>query len=101
MEPLRITTTRAIHDAMALRGLENGATFIRSASPEQYMSEARLRAAREVLRNLPLNAATMNQEKLIDKMMPVVLRCRIAMPDTGRPPAGLISEAPRRGGRRR
>lgn len=73
MQDLRITTIRAIHDAMALRGLENGdGGFIRTADPETYMDDTRLRLAREVVRHLPHGASVLDVDTLAARIEPVV-----------------------------
>jgi hypothetical protein len=73
MTDLRTITTRAIHDAFALRGLEDGGGgFVRTSSPETYMDEGRLRLAREMLRHLPPGASLTGIGTLIDKLLPLV-----------------------------
>lgn len=81
MESLRITTTRALHDALALRGLEHGGGFIRTSPPEAYMDEARLRLAREVLGHLPADAQAHDFEELVEQVGPIVSRY-LATPST-------------------
>ena len=78
---LRIATIRAIHDALSLRGLDDGGGFLRTASPELYMDEGRLRLAREVLRLIPMGAV--NVESLADKIEPVVARTAKPQPEPG------------------
>lgn len=73
MTDLRITTIKAIHDAMALRGLENGdGGFIRTADPQCYMDALRLRLAREVVKHLPAGASVLDAATLADRIEPVV-----------------------------
>lgn len=85
MNDLRITTIRAIHDALALRGPEHGGGgIVRTALPEVYMSEDRLRLAREVLRHIPAGATATNVDELAAKVEPVV--ARLAKPE----PRGIM-----------
>ena len=73
MNDLRITTIRAIHDAMALRGLESGdGGFIRTADPETYMDATRLRLAREVAKHLPAGATVLNADRIAERIETVV-----------------------------
>lgn len=87
MDDLRIATIRAIHDALALRGLEEGGGgLLRTAEPALYMSEDRLRLAREVLRLLPTGASILNAERLADELAPAVARAAKPMPAEPAPP---------------
>lgn len=75
MSDLHTITTQAVHDALALRGLEDGGGgFIRTASPVEYMGAERLRLARDVLHHLPAGASVAGSRKLVEKMLPVVSR---------------------------
>ena len=85
MNDLRITTIRAIHDALAIRGPEHGgAGIVRTALPEVYMSEERLRLAREVLRHISGDTTVTNAEQLVAKIEPIVAKIARPEPD---PPA--------------
>jgi len=89
MNDLRITTIRAIHDALAIRGLVPGdGGVIRTASPELYMSEERLRLAREVLRHIPAGATATGLDELASKIEPVV--ARFAKPKPEAEPRGIM-----------
>ena len=81
MNQLRIATIRAIHDALALRGPDGSGGFVRTASPELYMDEGRLRLAREVLRHIP--KGRVDVEKIADKIEPVVARTAKPQPEPG------------------
>lgn len=73
MNDTRITTIRAIHDALALRGLECGdGGFIRTADPVCYMGTERLRLAREVLKHLPAGASVLDANALANGMEPMI-----------------------------
>lgn len=73
MNDTRITTIRAIHDALALRGLECGdGGFIRTADPVCYMGAERLRLAREVLKHLPAGASVLDANALANGMEPMI-----------------------------
>lgn len=73
MTDLQTITTRAVHDALAIRGLEDGGGgFIRTTEPVDYMNADRLRLAREVLRHLPTGASTSNADQIAAKLMPLV-----------------------------
>jgi hypothetical protein len=73
MNDIRTVTTQAVHDALALRGLEDGGGgFIRTSAPAEYMAGDRLRLAREVLRHLPAGASFAGSRKLVEEMLPVV-----------------------------
>lgn len=73
MSDLRITTIRAIHDALALRGLEHGdGGFIRTAEPICYMDASRLALAREVVKHLPPGASVLNAASVAERLEPVV-----------------------------
>jgi hypothetical protein len=73
MSDIRTITTQAVHDALALRGLEDGGGgFIRTASPVEYMGAERLRLARELLRHLPAGASLAGAHKLVEQLLPVV-----------------------------
>jgi hypothetical protein len=75
MPDIRTITTQAVHDALALRGLEHGGDGImRTAAPEHYMAGERLRLAREVLRHLPAGttASATSIKELVQKLLPVV-----------------------------
>lgn len=73
MTDLRILTVRAIHDAMALRGLESGdGGFIRTADPDTYMDEMRLRLAREVVKHLPVGGSVLDAAEIADRIQPVI-----------------------------
>ena len=73
MTDLRTVTSHAVHDAFALRGLEDGGGgLIRAASPTEYMGEERLRLAREVLRHLPAGASVAGIKQLVKRVLPVV-----------------------------
>ncbi len=73
MPDIRTVTTQAVHDALALRGLEDGGGgFIRTAAPAEYMAAARLRLAREVCRHLPAGASVANVNTLVEQMLPLV-----------------------------
>lgn len=86
MPNLRTVTSQAVHDALALRGLEDGGGgFIRTASPSEYMGEERLRLAREVLRHLPAGASTAGIKQLVERVLPVV--SRLLRPGTAAPEA--------------
>lgn len=89
MTDLRTITTRAIHDAFAIRGLEHGGGgLIRTASPETYMNEGRLRLAREVLRHLPPGTATTGVDRLVDKLAPLI--AKVLNPSPGQAEAERI-----------
>jgi hypothetical protein len=89
MPDVRTVTTQAVHDALALRGLEDGGGgFIRTASPTEYMGEERLRLAREVLRHLPAGASVAGIKQLVERVLPVVsglLRPGTAAPQEEQP----------------
>lgn len=73
MTTLRITTIRAIHDALALRGLECGdGGFIRTADPVCYMDAGRLALAREAIKHLPAGASVLDAEALADGIEPMI-----------------------------
>ena len=73
MTELRIATIRAIHDAMALRGLEDGGGgVIRTSDPQIYMSESRLRLAREAARHLPTGATVLDADRIADHIEPMI-----------------------------
>ena len=73
VEDIRTITSRALHDALAIRGLKSGESgFIRTAPPELYMSAERLRLARVAIEHLPENASTMRMAMLVDQLVPVV-----------------------------
>lgn len=75
VEDIRTITSRALHDALAIRGLESGqGGFIRTTSPELYMSAERLRLARVAIEHLPANVSTVWSAKLIDQLVPIVSR---------------------------
>lgn len=85
MFDIHTITTQAIHDALALRGLEHGGGgMIRTAAPEQYMAGDRLRLAREVLRHLPAGTRISAVPQLVPKMMPIVSRVMSPKPDDDR-----------------
>jgi hypothetical protein len=87
MNDVRTATLRAIHDALALRGLDHGGGgFIRTAAPHDYMDGDRLRLAREVLRHLPAGSSVANAGTLVEQLMPVVIRTAkpADSPDDGR-----------------
>lgn len=90
MNDLRITTIRAIHDALALRGPDAGGGFVRTAPPELYMNEARLRLAREVLRRLPADASASNVNRLADELTEVVARSMKAPTPEANPRATMF-----------
>lgn len=76
----RTLTTRAIFDALALRGLESGdGGFIRSADPTCYMDPQRLRLAREAVKHLPAGASVLDVDRLADGIEPMI-RAMIAPP---------------------
>jgi len=84
MSDIRTVTSQAVHDALALRGLEDGGGgYIRTAAPVEYMGAARLRLAREVVRQLPAGASATSMEKLVEKMLPVVSRLCQSGPSGG------------------
>lgn len=73
MGDIRTITTRAIHDAFAIRGLDHsGGGLLRTASPETYMDEGRLRLAREVLRHLPAEATATKIDRLVERLLPMI-----------------------------
>jgi hypothetical protein len=75
MPDILTITTQAVHDALALRGLEHGGGgIVRTAAPEHYMAGERLRLAREVLRHLPAGATSSATciKELAKKLLPVV-----------------------------
>lgn len=75
MTEIRSITLRAIYDALALRGLEDGGGgFIRTSATDQYMSPERLRLAREVIGHLPKTATMSGADSLVEQLVPVVLR---------------------------
>jgi len=87
MPDLRTVTSQAVHDALALRGLEDGGGgFIRTSNPGEYMGGERLRLAREVLRHLPAGALVTGIEQLVERVLPVV--SRLLRPGTAAPEAG-------------
>jgi hypothetical protein len=87
MTDLRTVTTQAIHDALALRGLEDGGGgFLRTAAAAEYMAGDRLRLAREVLRHLPPGASLASIGKLVEQLLPVV--SSLGQTATGDPKAG-------------
>lgn len=91
MNDLRITTVRAIHDALALRGPDPaGGGYVRTSSPELYMDEARLRLARDVLRHLPARASASNVERLADELTEVVARSMKGKPAEAEPRATMF-----------
>jgi hypothetical protein len=90
MTDLRTITTQAIQDALAIRGLEDGGGgVIRSATPETYMDQPRLRLAREVLRYLPAGTTITGIASLVDKLSPVVSRAMQATKVAANP-AGTV-----------
>lgn len=79
MEDIRTITSRALHDALAIRGLESGAGgFIRTTPAEFYMSDDRLRLARAVAEHLPATVSPTGMAKLVDQLVPVVSRAMSA-----------------------
>jgi hypothetical protein len=75
MTEIRSITLRAIYDALAMRGLEDGGGgFIRTSAPDQYMDPERLRLAREVIEHLPRTATISGADSLVEQLVPVVLR---------------------------
>lgn len=73
MTTLRFTTIRAIHDAMALRGLEHGdGGFIRTADPQCYMDANRLALAREVVKHLSAGTSVLDVASMAERLEPVV-----------------------------
>ena len=73
MPDIRAITSQAVHDALALRGLEDGGGgFIRTASPSDYMGADRLRLARQLVPHLPPGASVTFIEKLVQQLLPVV-----------------------------
>lgn len=92
MTQVRVTTLRAIHDALALRGLDaSGGGFVRTAAPELYMDAERLRLAHEVLRVLPASATTDNAPALVDAITPFVTAATAEQADTLPPSPRLVS----------
>jgi len=74
MNDVRSITTRAIHDALALRGLDDGGGFIRTTDPRDYLTGDRLRLAQAVLAEIPAGASPGDAKTLADKLLPVVAR---------------------------
>jgi len=72
MVDIHLITSQAIHDALALRGLEGGSGFLRSAQPADYMSRERLRLAQEVLHHLPAGTRLTGIEQLVEQLLPIV-----------------------------
>lgn len=86
METVRTITTRALHDALALRGLEpGGGGFIRTTPPEFYMGAERLRLARAVADHLPATVSTAGITTLVEQLVPVVARAMKAGTIGGQP----------------
>ena len=79
MHQIRQLTIRAIHDALSLRGLEDGGGgFIRTSAPADYMTPERLRLAREVAKHLPAGATVLDADRLADRIATVVDTLRAA-----------------------
>ena len=77
MTTIRDLTIRAIHDALSLRGLEDGGGgFIRTTEPVCYMDAERLRLAREVAKHLPAGATVLDADRLADRIETVVRAMR-------------------------
>ena len=75
MMQIRSITLQAIHDALALRGLEDGGGgFIRTTAGGEYMDPERLRLAREVIDHLPRTATVSGADSLVEQLVHVVLR---------------------------
>ncbi len=89
MQDVRSITSRAIFDALALRGLEDGGGFVRTTPPELYMDDERLRLARQVLQHLPSSSTSPEIGKLVDQLLPVVveaIKARGTSPPAEHPP---------------
>ncbi len=74
MNDVRTITTRALHDALAIRGIEGTGGFIRTTPPEFYMSADRLRLARAVAEHLPSTVSPNGMATLVEQLVPVVAR---------------------------
>lgn len=75
MLDVRTITTRALHDALAIRGLEaGGGGFMRTTPPEFYMSADRLRLAQAVAKHLPSTVSPAGMTTLVEQLVPVVSR---------------------------
>lgn len=79
MHHIRQLTIRAIHDALSLRGLEDGGgCFIRTSAPADYMDAERLRLARAVAKHLPPGATVLDADRLAERIATVVAVLRAA-----------------------
>jgi hypothetical protein len=79
MHQIRQLTIRAIHDALSLRGLEDGGGgFIRTSVPADYMTPERLRLAREVAKHLPDGATVLDADRLAERIEGIVETLRAA-----------------------
>jgi len=79
MTTVRELTIRAIHDALSLRGLEDGGGgFIRTTEPVCYMDAERMRLAREVAKHLPAGATVLDADRLAERIETVVETLRAA-----------------------
>ena len=73
MHQIRQLTIRAIYDALALRGLEDGGGgFIRTTEPVCYMDAERLRLARAVAKHLPAGATVLDADRLAERIEGIV-----------------------------
>lgn len=73
MDDVRIMTIRAIHDALALRGLEHGdGGFIRTSDPTCYMDAPRLAMAREAVKHLPAGTSVLDADGLAERIEPMI-----------------------------
>ena len=72
MKTIHDLATQAVHDALVIRGLEDGTGFIRTTDPRAYMDADRLRLAEEVAKQLPTDATQADASTIAIKMEPVI-----------------------------
>jgi hypothetical protein len=73
MTEIRTVTLRAIYDALAMRGLEDGGGgFIRTSAPDHYMDAQRLRLARAAIKHLPDGAGFHDADRIATMIEPVI-----------------------------
>lgn len=91
MNDIGTTTLQAIHDALALRGIQPaGGGFMRTASPTTYMDRNRHRIAEEVARSLPKEVDHANAPLFVKQMAAIVMKFKAAAPAATEEPAGEI-----------
>jgi hypothetical protein len=63
---------QTVHDALALRCLEDGTGFIRTADPRAYMDPDRLRLAEEIAKRLPAGTTSADAPAIALELEPVI-----------------------------